>query len=115
MAGRSDRVAGLLRRELADILRREIEPELPSLISLTDVEVTRDLAHAKVWISVLEIDKAREVLRSLTEACPEIRHQLAGRVRLRIVPELKFLHDTASESGQRIEQLLAAARKPRKE
>jgi len=64
---------------------------------------------------VLEIDKAREVLRSLTEACPEIRHQLAGRVRLRIVPELKFLHDTASESGQRIEQLLAAARKPRKE
>lgn len=115
MVGRSDRVAGLLRRELADLLRREIESELPSLVSLTDVEVSRDLAHARVWISVLEIDKAPEVMRILAEACPEIRHQLAGRVRLRIVPELKFLHDTASESGQRIEALLAAARKPRED
>lgn len=115
MAGRSDRVAGLLRRELAELLRREVESGLPSLISLTDVEVSRDLAHARVWISVLEIDKAPEVMRILAEASPEIRHQLAGRVRLRIVPELKFLHDTASESGQRIEALLAAARKPRQD
>ncbi|MCA1778534.1 MAG: 30S ribosome-binding factor RbfA [Xanthomonadaceae bacterium] len=111
MTHRSDRVSGLLRRELADILRREIEPELPSLISLTDVEVARDLSHARVYISVLEIEKAPEVMRVLVEAIPSIRHQLAGRVKLRIVPTLKFLHDTSSESGQRIEQLLAAARK----
>jgi ribosome-binding factor A len=104
-------VAGLLRRELADILRRDVQPELPSLISLTDVEVSRDLAHAQVWISVLDIEKAGEVMKILSEANPSIRHELAGRVRLRIVPELRFLHDTASESGQRIEQLLAAARK----
>jgi len=112
MSGRADRVAGLLRRELADLLRREIQPELPSLISLTDVEVSRDLSHARAWISVLDIDQAPEVMRTLAEACPEIRRQLAGRVRLRIMPEIKFLHDTASESGQRIEQLLAAAKKP---
>jgi len=110
---RSERVAGLLRRELADILRVEIEPELPSLISLTDVEVSRDLSHAHVYISVLEIDKAPEVMRMLGDATGQIRHELAGRVRLRIVPTLKFLHDTASESGQRIEQLLAAAKKRR--
>ncbi|MDT8449729.1 MAG: 30S ribosome-binding factor RbfA [Wenzhouxiangellaceae bacterium] len=111
MSGRSERVAGLLRREIADILRSEIESELPSLISLTDVEVSRDLAHARVWISVLEIERAGEVMRILGQAAGEIRHQLAGRVRLRIVPELKFIHDTSSESGQRIERLLAAARK----
>ncbi|MDT8439448.1 MAG: 30S ribosome-binding factor RbfA [Wenzhouxiangellaceae bacterium] len=115
MVERSERVAGLLRRELADILRTSIEPELPSLISLTDVEVSRDLSHARVYISVLVIEQAAEVMRMLTESVGEIRHQLAGRIRLRIVPELKFLHDTASESGQRIEQLLAAARKPRGE
>ncbi len=108
---RSERVAGLLRRELADILRSSVEPELPSLISLTDVEVSRDLSHARVYISVLDIEKAPEVIRTLADATGEIRHRLAGRVRLRIVPELKFVHDTASESGQRIEQLLAAARK----
>ena len=113
MSGRSERVAGLLRRELADILRREIEPEQPSLISLTDVEVSRDLAHAQVYISVLDIERAGEVMQMLSEAKGAIRHELAGRVRLRIVPELRFLHDTASESGQRIEQLLAAARKPK--
>jgi len=111
MANRAERVAGLLRRELADILRSRIEPELPSLISLTDVEVARDLAHARVWISVLEIDRAGEVMRMLGEARGEIRHELAGRVRMRSVPALKFLHDTSSESGQRIEQLLAAARR----
>lgn len=113
MAGRADRVAGLLRRELADILRRELEHELPSLISVTDVEVSRDLAHARVFISVLEIEKAPEVMKLLIEAGPAIRHELAGRVRLRIVPALRFIHDTSTESGQRIEQLLAAARKPR--
>jgi ribosome-binding factor A len=113
VSGRSERVAGLLRRELADILRREVEPELPSLISLTDVEVSRDLSHAQVWISVLDIEKAGEVMQVLGEANAAVRKELAGRIRLRIVPELRFLHDTASESGQRIEQLLAAARKPR--
>ena len=111
MSGRAERVAGLLRRELADILRRDVEPELPSLISLTDVEVSRDLAHAQVWISVLDIEKAGEVMQTLAEARPAVRHELADRVRMRHVPELRFLHDTASESGQRIEQLLAAARK----
>ena len=45
---RSERVAGMLRRELANIVQREMEHELPSLISITDVEVSRDLSHAKV-------------------------------------------------------------------
>lgn len=113
MAGRADRVAGLLRRELAEILQRELEHDLPSLISVTDVEVARDLSHARVFVSVLEIERAGEVMSMLNEATPQIRHVLAGRVRLRIVPTLKFLHDTSTESGQRIEQLLAAARKPK--
>jgi ribosome-binding factor A len=100
VSGRPERVAGLLRRELADILRVEVEPELPSLISLTDVEVSRDLSHAQVYISVLEIDKAPEVMRMLGDATGQIRHELAGRVRLRIVPTLKFIHDTMLERGR---------------
>ncbi|MCC5866770.1 MAG: 30S ribosome-binding factor RbfA [Wenzhouxiangella sp.] len=111
---RAERVAGLLRRELADILQREFEYELPrGLISLTDVEVARDLSHAKVYVAVLEIEQAPEVIRFLNEHAGQVRHQLGGRIRLRLTPSLKFIHDTSSESGQRIEQLLAAARKPR--
>lgn len=108
---RSERVAGLLRRELADIVQREMEHELPSLISITDVEVSRDLSHAKVYVSALEIEHGAAIVKTLNEASGQIRHELAGRIRLRLVPTLRFLHDTSSESGQRIEQLLAAARK----
>lgn len=110
---RQERVAGLLRRELALIVQRELEEDLPGLISITDVEVSRDLSHAKVFVAVLQIEQAGEILSSLNASAGEIRHILAGRVRMRTVPELKFLHDTSGESGQRIEQLLAAARKNR--
>ncbi|MEM1081860.1 MAG: 30S ribosome-binding factor RbfA [Pseudomonadota bacterium] len=108
---RSERVAGLLRRELAQIVQREMEHDLPSLISVTDVEVSRDLSHAKVYVSSLDIEHGADIVRALNEAAPQIRHALAGRIRLRLVPTLKFLHDTSSESGQRIEQLLAASRR----
>lgn len=110
---RSERVAGLLRRELADILHQSFEFELPSgLISVTDVEVSRDLSHAKVYLAVLEIEQAPEIIGFLNEHAGQVRHQLGHRIRLRLTPSLKFIHDTSSESGQRIEQLLAAARKP---
>ncbi len=109
---RAERVAGLLRREIPDIVHRQFEYELPAgLISVTDVEVSRDLAHAKVFVAVLEIERAPEIMAFLNEHAGQVRHALAGRVRLRATPTVKFLHDTSSESGQRIEQLLAAARK----
>lgn len=111
---RSERVAGLLRRELADILHQEFEYDIPAgLISLTDVEVAPDLSHARVYIAVLEIEQAPEIIRFLNENAGRVRHQLGKRIRLRLTPTLKFLHDTSSESGERIEQLLAAARKGR--
>jgi len=109
---RADRVAGLLRREVADIVQHEFEYEIPrGLISITDVEVSRDLSHAKVYIAVLEIEQAPEIIKFLNEHVGRVRHQLGSRIRLRLTPSLKFHHDTSSESGQRIEQLLAAARK----
>lgn len=109
---RSERVAGLLRREVADIVQHEFEYEIPrGLISITDVEVSRDLSHAKVYIAVLEIEQAPEIIKFLNEHSGRVRHQLGGRIRLRLTPSLKFHHDTSSESGQRIEQLLAAAKK----
>lgn len=111
---RSERVAGLLRRELADILHREFEYELPQgLISLTDVEVSRDLSHARVYLAVLEIEQAPDIIRFLNQHSGKVRHELGKRIRLRLTPELKFIHDTSSESGERIEQLLAAARRKR--
>ena len=111
---RSDRVAGLLRRELADIVQQSFEYEIPrGLISVTDVEVARDLSHAKIFVAVLEIEQAPEIIAFLNEHVGKVRRELGTRIRLRLTPSLRFLHDTSSESGQRIEQLLAASRKPR--
>lgn len=108
---RAERVAGLLRRELADILHGQFEYEIPrGFISVTDVEVARDISHARVYIAVLEIEQAPEIIAFLNEHVGPVRHELSKRVRLRHTPELKFLHDTSSETGDRIEQLLAAAR-----
>ena len=111
---RAERVSGLLRRELADILQREFEYELPrGLISLTDVEVARDLSHAKVYVAILESEQASEIIAFLNENAGQVRRELGTRIRLRLTPSLKFIHDSSSESGQRIEELLAASRKPR--
>lgn len=112
MVNRADKVAGLLRRELASIIQQSFEHEIPAgLFSVTDVEVARDLSHAKVYIAIFETDAVDEVMAFLNDHVGAIRHELAGRVRLRIVPTLKFFHDTSSESGARIEALLAKARR----
>lgn len=111
---RAERVSGLLRRELADILQREFEYELPrGLISLTDVEVARDLSHAKVYVAILESEQESEIIAFLNENAGQVRRELGTRIRLRLTPSLKFIHDSSSEAGQRIEELLAASRKPR--
>lgn len=109
---RSERVAGLLRRELAELLHSQFEYEIPrGLISVTDVEVARDISHARVFVAVLEVDQAPAIVEFLNEHAGQVRHQLGKRVYLRHTPELKFVHDTSSETGDRIERLLASARK----
>lgn len=111
-APRSDRVAGLLRRELAEILHSQFEHELAgSFISLTDVEVSRDLSHAKVHVAVLQAEQAADILAFLNEQAGVVRHELGQRVRMRSTPVLKFLHDRSSQTGARIDALLDAARK----
>lgn len=112
MVNRADKVAGLLRRELASIIQQAFEHEIPQgLFSITDVEVARDLSHAKVYVAIYQEDQVQAVMDFLAEHVGSIRHELGKRVRLRIMPTLKFFHDTSSESGARIDALLAKARR----
>ncbi len=106
---RSERVAGQIRRELAQIIQMEIrDPEI-GFISLSDVEVTRDLAHAKVFITVFEADKAEATIKALKSSAKFLRHRLSQEMRIRSVPELHFHHDASVETGQKIDQLINAA------
>ena len=103
---RSDRVSAQLRRELGTIVHEAVrEHALPS-VSVSDVEVTRDLAHAKIFVTVLQPEKAKETVKALKALAPEIRYQLARAVKMRHVPELHFHYDDSVDKGERIDQLL---------
>jgi ribosome-binding factor A len=105
---RPERVAQRIRRETADILETTLrDPRLGAMVSVTDVEVTNDLAMARVFVSVLEQGEARErAMEALASAAGFIRRQLAPRLGLREVPELRFVLDTSIERGARVEDIL---------
>ncbi|WP_103076039.1 30S ribosome-binding factor RbfA [Solilutibacter silvestris] len=103
---RSDRVSAQLRRDLGTLVHATMrEHALPS-VSVSDVEVTRDLAHAKVFFTALDPARAKEALKGLQEHAREIRFQLAHAMKLRHVPELHFQYDDSVDRGERIEHLL---------
>lgn len=106
---RSERVAGQLRRDLARLIQQEIKDPGVGFVSLSDVEVSRDLAHAKVFITVFEPDKAKTSLKALRRASAFLRRRLGQELRMRHVPELHFLHDDSVEQGSHIDRLIAEA------
>ena len=106
---RTDRIAAQLRRELGTLVREAVaEHGLPS-VSVSDVEVTRDMAHAKVFVTALQPERSREAIKALKALAPELRHQLARAVKMRHVPELHFHYDESLDRGERIDQLLRDA------
>ncbi len=105
---RTDRVSAQLRRELGTLVHEAVrELSLPS-VSVSDVEVTRDMAHAKVFVTALQPERADEALKGLKDAAKQIRYELARAMKLRHVPELHFHYDASFDRGERIEQLLQA-------
>ncbi|HEU4773117.1 ribosome-binding factor A [Lysobacter concretionis Ko07 = DSM 16239] len=103
---RTDRVSAQLRRELGTLVHVAVrEHGLPS-ISVSDVEVTRDLAHAKVFVTALQPERAEEAMKGLKELTRPLRFELGKAMQLRHVPELHFHYDDSVDRGERIEALL---------
>lgn len=103
---RSDRVSAQLRRELGKLVHEFVrEHGLPSA-SVSDVEVTRDLAHAKVFVTALMQERSAEAVKGLKELAPQIRYRLGKAMKLRHVPELHFHYDESVDRGERMENLL---------
>jgi ribosome-binding factor A len=84
------------------------DPEV-GFIGLSDVEVSRDLAHAKIFITVFESEKADSSLKALKRAAGFLRRRLGQEMRIHSVPELHFIHDSSVETGQRMDGLIEAA------
>lgn len=107
MSKRTERVADLIRREMMDILMRKMRDPRLSFISITGVDVVPDLSSAKIWLSSLDgAEKRVEIVKVLTHAAPFLRRELAPRLGLREVPELRFAYDESIERGARVEDLL---------
>ena len=107
MSGRPDRVGDQIRAELSTLLLRSVRDPALRLITLTHVQLSRDLRHARVFYTAPVDASAIETKRGLRRAGPFLRGQLGRRVRLRHVPELTFEYDDSFEREQRIAQVLA--------
>jgi ribosome-binding factor A len=107
---RHRRIADQIRRELADLFLRDMNDPRIKMVSIFGVEVSRDLAHAKVYVSSMnENADMAEIIKVLDKAAGHLRHELGGRLRTRIIPDLKFYHDDSLEKGMRVSRLLRDA------
>ncbi|NJA06841.1 MULTISPECIES: 30S ribosome-binding factor RbfA [Methylomonas] len=106
--GRSQRVASEMQKELAAILQRDVKDTRLGFVTINDVELSKDLAVAKVYITVLNGDDAAKLanVKVLNEISPFIRHELAKRMRLRHISELHFYYDHSFDTGMRVAELL---------
>lgn len=103
---RSARVSSLLRKEIGLLVHQQVrEHGLPSA-SVSDVEVARDLSHAKVYVTALSPDQSATVVETLNALAGEFRRQLGRQLHMRTIPALRFHYDRSVDQGERIESLL---------
>jgi len=108
VTARTDRIDQLIRQELGAILTRDVQDPRIGFATVTDVETTPDLSHARVWVSVIGQPAEREAaLEGLRRAMPFVRRELAHRLSLRRVPELHVRLDDTAERGTRVLRLLS--------
>ncbi|EIW87880.1 ribosome-binding factor A [Alishewanella agri BL06] len=111
---RVDRLSQQMKKEMAVILQREIkDPRLHTMITVSDVEVSRDLSHAKVFVTFLGMDdsKVEDNLKILNEASGFIRSLIGKRIQTRIVPHIRFAFDQSLNEGIRMANLVDTVRK----
>jgi ribosome-binding factor A len=104
---RQEKLGELIAVELSDLLRTRVKDPRVGFASVTHVEVSGDLRHAKIFVSVLGTeDEQAATIQALKHATGFLRHELAGRIVLRYMPELVFKLDTSIEQGARILELI---------
>lgn len=109
-SSRTRRVGEQIRRELADVIRAELRDPRLTLVSMTSVEVSRDLAYARIYVTSMgEPAERAEQVAELNRAAPLLRRELGRRMHIRIVPKLEFRYDEVVERASRLSALIDAA------
>jgi len=106
MSERTARLDELLREEINEVIRREVNDPRIGFLTITEVEVTPDLSHANVWVSVIgSAEEKKLTLRALSRAMPFVRQRL-GRLRLRRIPQLHVREDDTAARGTRVMRII---------
>ncbi len=110
------RVAEQIKKDVSQIISVELkDPRVAGMTSITDVQLSRDLKYASIYVSILGSDQEKEeTLQTLIRASKFIRGEIGKRVRLRYTPELNFYLDTSIEYGAHIESVLKSLKKEEK-
>jgi ribosome-binding factor A len=109
---RADRVRAAMRQEISSILQKDLKDPRLGFATVVDVEVSGDLQHVKVYVSILgDADSKAMTMQALESAKGYIRSEIGRRVPLRLTPELHFVHDTSMEHGAHILRVLSEMEK----
>jgi len=109
---RSDRVADALQRELAQLIREEMDDPRLGIVNITEVQVSRDMSQAKVYVNFVvpkSDEDAAVALDVLNSAAGFLRSQLAKAIRMRSIPKPRFYYDSSGEKGQKLSALIDLA------
>ncbi len=109
---RTQRVADYLQRELAALIQHEVRDPRVGMVSITGVDVSRDLGHARVYYTVMGIDSSEDATESteaLNKAAGFLRSQLSRDSKMRSVPQLRFYFDSSVGRGRDLENLIQRA------
>jgi ribosome-binding factor A len=115
---RVSRVSSLIKREVSQMLLNEIKDDRvgAGMVSITDVDVSGDLQHAKIYVSIYGTEEAKaETMAGLKSSTAFVRRELGQRIRLRRTPEVVFVEDRSLERGDRTLNLLNQIRDTRPE
>ena len=110
--GRPQRVADYLQRELAQLIQQEVRDPRVGMVSVTGVDVSRDLAHARVYYTEMDAEspeEAKETTEALNRAAGFLRSQLSRDASMRMVPQLRFYFDASVGRGRDMESLIQKA------
>ncbi|NLY74754.1 MAG: 30S ribosome-binding factor RbfA [Firmicutes bacterium] len=113
---RSERLSELIKSEFGSILQRDIKDPRIGFVSVTDVEVSNDYSHVKIFVSIFGDDAAKKLtMEGLESAKGFIRSELGKRIRLRHTPEIHIIADDSIERGARIFELLEQVKQGKEE
>ncbi len=101
-----ERINHLIMEEVSKILMLEVKDERFEFVTVTDCDTSNDLSYCKVYVTVLEQEKKEETLKALNNASSFIRGELAKRIEIRNIPELKFIYDESVFYGEKIDKII---------